>query len=172
MLNGSWWNTVITLARITFSGVANSLVRAVRLIRTRHAHQITAAALYILLWRAYSKFLESDQSIILDFYERKDDRWEAIFCIVATVLDFQLCVFQLVYSIRTEDFRMYVQCLTKLMAWMFALDHFKLCSLVDCSHPRLAILEEIHPGYIPSFLLWGVRWKKNKTHFFSSVWAH
>ena len=51
-LDGSGWTSVAT-------GVADSFIKASHLTRTRRAHQITAASLYILQQRAYSTHKEA-----------------------------------------------------------------------------------------------------------------
>ena len=58
-LEGSGWTTAICDAGIASSGVADSLLKAAHVTRTRHAHQVTAAALYILRNQAYKRYTES-----------------------------------------------------------------------------------------------------------------
>ena len=58
-LNGSGWTSLLTAAGIATSGVADSFLKASHLTRTRHAHQVTAAALYILLQRAFKAYMEA-----------------------------------------------------------------------------------------------------------------
>lgn len=48
-------------------GVANSLIYASQITKARHAHQLTAATLYILLHKAYNSYAEdvSDERTLL-----------------------------------------------------------------------------------------------------------
>jgi len=39
------------------------------------------------------------------------------------VLDLELCCLQLVRAIREANFALYVETLTQIVPWMFALDH-------------------------------------------------
>ena len=52
-LDGSGWTTAICSTGIATDGVADSLVKVTHLTRTRHAHQVTAAALFILQHHAW-----------------------------------------------------------------------------------------------------------------------
>ena len=60
---GSWiedggWTSVLVKAGVTTSGTADSFLKASHVSRTRHAHQVTAAALYILMDKAYKTYRE------------------------------------------------------------------------------------------------------------------
>ena len=54
-LDGSGWVEANQEAEIASHGIAESFQKASHIIRTRHAYQVTACALYILLRRAYMK---------------------------------------------------------------------------------------------------------------------
>ena len=58
-LDGSGWTSVIVDAGVTSTDVADSFIKASHLTGTRRVHQITAASLYILQQRAYSKYKEA-----------------------------------------------------------------------------------------------------------------
>ena len=61
-LNGSGWAEVLVQAEITTAGAGDSPYKATHLAHTRRAHQITAAALYILKHRAYESCPHSKSS--------------------------------------------------------------------------------------------------------------
>lgn len=52
-LEGSGWTRAITQADIATAGKADSFLKASHVSRTRHAHQVTACSLYILMHKAY-----------------------------------------------------------------------------------------------------------------------
>ena len=54
-LKGSGWTSVLVESGMISSGRSDALLKASHLKRTRDAHQVTAAALYILQMRAYAK---------------------------------------------------------------------------------------------------------------------
>ena len=53
-LTDSGWTVALSEAGIASSGIAESFLKVSHLTRTRHAHQITIAALYKLQKEAYS----------------------------------------------------------------------------------------------------------------------
>jgi len=51
-LDGSGWTAALVNASVTSSGRAESMLNASNIPRTRYAHEVTAASLYILQRRA------------------------------------------------------------------------------------------------------------------------
>ena len=60
-LDGSGRTAVLEAAEVKSSGVADSFLKASHLTRTRRAHQITAAVLFILQGKAYAPILKPFQ---------------------------------------------------------------------------------------------------------------
>ncbi len=58
-LNESGWTNALIQATIALPGKADSFLKGSHVTRTRHAHQVTAACLYLLLVRAYQLYTES-----------------------------------------------------------------------------------------------------------------
>ena len=61
-------------AEIASSGTADLFIKATHGTKTRHAHEVTAACLYALIWRAYSTSVgtnqnEADEEVALSFQE-------------------------------------------------------------------------------------------------------
>ena len=56
-LEDSGW----TKANIASAGTAQSFLNGTHVSRTRHAHQVTASSLYILMQRAYNKYLDNQE---------------------------------------------------------------------------------------------------------------
>lgn len=67
-LAGSGWVEVISQAEITTAGRAESLINCAHITRTRYAHQVTAASLFILQKQAYrngtSSLLKREKKLI------------------------------------------------------------------------------------------------------------
>ena len=53
------WKTAVFYAGIATSGVADSLLKAIHVTKTRYAHQIIAASLSILQHDAYDRYKET-----------------------------------------------------------------------------------------------------------------
>ena len=71
-LKGSGWVQALVQAEIATAGTADSFLRAAHVTRTRRAHRVTVAALYILKNRAYASYCVScsrDGQAVLDFKE-------------------------------------------------------------------------------------------------------
>ena len=58
-LEGCGWVEALVQAKVASAGTADSFLKASHVTRTRHAHQVTASSLYILLKKAYSQYMES-----------------------------------------------------------------------------------------------------------------
>ena len=58
-LDGSGWTTALQNGNIASSGKAEADLHASHITRARHAHQVTAACLYILQHKAYSNYIST-----------------------------------------------------------------------------------------------------------------
>jgi hypothetical protein len=58
-LEDSGWVEALVQAKVASAGIADSFLKASHVTRTRHAHQVTASSLYILLKKAYLDYTES-----------------------------------------------------------------------------------------------------------------
>ena len=66
-LDGSGWTTAITNSGISSSGKAQSFIGVHHICRTRYIHQVSVAALYVLMNKAYNQYIEkaaNDDSLI------------------------------------------------------------------------------------------------------------
>lgn len=59
-LERSGWEAAVSQAEITPPGTASAFVTASHVARTRHAHQVTATALYTLQHRACDEYAASE----------------------------------------------------------------------------------------------------------------
>ncbi len=102
---------------VASAGTADSFFSASHITRTRRAHQVTACAMYQCLQDAY-------QDYVISLEEGKEAKSLEDWCDqqrstipMFTVLPLQLTVLIFVRSIRTGNFPLYVQSLTKLVPW-------------------------------------------------------
>lgn len=61
-LDGSGWTTAITNSGISTSGKAQSFISVHHICRTRYMHQVSVAALYVLMNVAYDKYVDKLKS--------------------------------------------------------------------------------------------------------------
>ena len=62
LVQGSGWEKLITEAKVTTSGKAQSLLKGKPITLSRYNHQVTACALYIAKKKAYHNYRENTDS--------------------------------------------------------------------------------------------------------------
>ncbi len=155
-LQGSGWAQALVQAEIATVGTADSLYRATHVMRTRKAHQITAAALYILQYRAYDHYTltsaENGQPP-LDFEAWCDERKRSCpqFQYWATAMALEVCTLIYVWSLREANLAMYLDALTELVPWFFALDHTNYARWIPVHLRDMAELPKKHPDIYREF---------------------
>lgn len=125
-LEGSGWISAIMQANVASAGTADSFLKASHVSRTRHAHQVTACSLHILMCKAYDEYVQGlavDEEK-LDFEQWKERQSLACphFKYWATTLEFQLTILLFVQSLRDGRFSQYKDTINQLLPWFFALD--------------------------------------------------
>ncbi len=55
-LTDSGWTDILVTSEVTTPGTADSVLKVSHVTKTRHAHQVTAAALYVLQRKAYNSY--------------------------------------------------------------------------------------------------------------------
>ena len=152
---GSGWPEVLTNATVASPGVANSFLTASHITRTRRAHQVTAASLYLLMKKAYEEHRKTEET---DEPARAFDEWKEEkmkkcpqFLYWATVLDFELVCLQLVRAIREADFSLYLKAIRELLPWMFALDSHNYARWLSVHYRDMCELPLKHPAVYAEF---------------------
>ncbi|KAJ8395934.1 hypothetical protein AAFF_G00026420 [Aldrovandia affinis] len=156
VVQGSGWVQALVQAEIATAGTADSFLRASHVLRTRRAHQVTAAALYILQHRAYNHYCLGETRDAEDLPEFEDwccQRGEDIpqFHYWATVLELELLVLVYVRSLRQGSLMMYLDALTELVPWFHALDHTHYARWIPVHLKDMAELTTKHPDVARKF---------------------
>ena len=117
-LEDSGW----TKANIASAGTAQSFLNGTHVSRTRHAHQVTASSLYILMQRAYNKYLdnlEQNADVCYTFENWKSDMISKSpqFQFWSITLELELTLLKYVQLLRQCDFQLYVDSLVNLVPW-------------------------------------------------------
>ena len=125
-LEDSGWTSALVEADITSPGTADSFLKASHVSRTRHAHQITACSLHILMHKAYDEYT---MSLTVDEAPEAFENWctrrmteSPQFNYWYTTLEFELTILSFVRSLREDNFQLYIEVLDRLIPWFFALD--------------------------------------------------
>ena len=154
-LDGSGWTTVIGDAGVASTGVADSFIKASHLARTRRAHQVTAASLYILLHKAHLEYQgaleDGKEPLAFDAWKVKMSAEHPQFLYWCRVLDLELCVLQLVRSLREPNFHLYVESLGQIVPWVFALDHINYARWLSVHIRDMCLLSTKHPDIFQEF---------------------
>ena len=122
-LEDTGWVEALVQAKVASADTADSFLKVSRITRTRHAHQVTASSLYILLKRSYAHYQESLEpechaETFDDCCARYNQDIPQLY-FWHTALELELLVFSLVRFLREANFALYVNCLTKLTPWFF-----------------------------------------------------
>ncbi|KAK3880703.1 hypothetical protein Pcinc_014858 [Petrolisthes cinctipes] len=157
-LEDSGWKNALIQANIATSGAADSFIRASHVTKTRHAHQVTAATLQTLLKQAYSQDCTQDDGSITQPDDEVFEEWCTQQAKASVHFDYwlktlSLEVILLVYirSLREGNFELYVQSLTQVMPWMFALDHTHYSRWLSVHIRDLMDLIDKHPEVLAKF---------------------
>lgn len=154
-LDGSGWVQCLVASGLTTSGIADSFIHASSVKRTRYAHSVSAAALFVCLKRAYNQFCEHSGTQEQKSFEewRSGCENESVqFKYWSTVLDLELLVLSFVRSIRTGDFELYTDTLQTLAPWFFALDHAHYARWLPVHLRDMLSLQEQHPQIYAQFV--------------------
>ena len=154
-LEDSGWVEALVQAKVASAGTAESFLKATHVTRTRYAHQVTASSLYILLKKSYASYLESsepgDQHKAFEEWCVKRKQEAPQFNFWYTALQLELLVLTFIKSLRTGNFALYVDSLTKLAPWFFILGHTNYARWVPVHLRDMANLCTAHPEMAVEF---------------------
>ena len=155
-LTGTGWAETVCSAGVVTQGVAESLLTASHLSRTRRAHQVTMICLYILMCRAYQEYASGtgENEAVKTFHEWKEDKSTRCpqFLYWSDALDLQLHCLQLVRALREADFSLYVKAIKLILPWMFALDHPNYARWLSVHYRDMCGLSTKHPDVYTQFM--------------------
>lgn len=113
---------------------------------------MTASSLYILLNKSYASYLEpGDQHEAFEEWCVKCKQEAPQFHFWYTALQLELLVLTFIKSLRTGNFVLYVDSLTKLAPWFFILDHTNYARWVPVHLRDMANLSTAHPEMAVEF---------------------
>jgi len=154
-LDGSGWLQCLVESDVTTTGVAESCISASHVKRTRYAHSVTAAALYICLRRCYNKYCkDTDSAEQKPFDEWRSDceNQSAQFKFWSTALNLEMLVLSFVRSLRMGDFALYVDTLQAIAPWFFALDQVNYARWLPVHLRDMLSFQEQHPHIYEQFV--------------------
>lgn len=155
-LDGSGWTSLMFKAKVVHGkGVAESLTSASHVTRTRHAHEVTAAALHILMSKAYTAYradlAEAGVQLSLEDWCAEKASECPQFKFWHITLEFELIILSFVRSLREGNFPLYIESLSLLIPWFFALDHIHYARWLSVHIRDMVSLPAKHPDVSVQF---------------------
>lgn len=172
LLEGSGWTGALVKAGVATPWTADSFLKASHVTRTRRAHQVTASSLHLLLQKAYTEY-SNDLEEGNDLMSLEDWCTErAVSCpqfhFWSIILQLEIEVLIYVRSIREANFLLYIDALTKIVPWFFALGHTHYARWIPVHLRDMITLKDSHPDVHEQFLTGNFAVKKT-THSFSAI---
>ena len=153
LFDTSGWTGALTQANIATS---DSYLKVFHLTRTRHAHQVTASALYVLLHKAYTEYCSSQEGTecMQSLEAWSDQRANASpqFYFWFIILQLQLQVLIFVRSLREGDFKLYIESFGQIVPWFFAHNHTNYARWIPIHLHDMVSLAEKHPAVHQEFI--------------------
>ena len=120
--------------------------------KTRHAHHVTAANIHTLLHRAYAEY-ESEEIGVLSLEQWCELRAQqnVHFYYWLKTLELETLMLLYVRSLREGNFQLYLESLTNIVPWMFALDHTHYSKWLPVHIRDMTLLSEDHPKFYDEF---------------------
>ena len=169
-LENSGWVEALIQGNVFSAGVADSLIKVSHVARTKQAHQITASTLALLLDEAYEIYRRKNSKVCASketwTNRRKREIPQFQYWLVAFHLE--VLVLSFVRSLRSANFQLYLECITKLTPWFFSLDHPNYARWMSVHARDMAALKMAHPQVAAAFEDGHFTVQKSK-HAFSAV---
>jgi hypothetical protein len=145
--------TVLSQAGVATSGVAESFTYASHVKCTRHAHTVTAAGLYVCLKRSLDYCKQQNGKAMMSFDEWRENQKTSFiqFRFWDIELELELMVLTFVRSITESQFKLYTDCLQKLLPWFFACEHTNYARWLSVLVRDTLSLEQTHPTIYKQF---------------------
>ena len=148
MLSNSGWNTLLAEADVTTAGIAESLLHASHLKRTRLAHEISLVVFSKLKSEAYDS---TDKSVSEQDWEQEMNLKSPTFFYWNMILSLQKKIFTMIRSFREHKIDLYIFMLDKLAFLFFALDSVNYARWVpvhlrDMKNLPLSVKREFDKG--------------------------
>jgi len=121
LLKDSEWSKVLVQAGLFTSGVADKLLSASHIKKTRRSHELTLAALHILKMKAFEERV--DKSVGYNQWNDERRKDSPMFFYWSLVMELEANMLGFIRAIRTRNWKMYCKYLKTICPWFFALNH-------------------------------------------------
>ena len=163
-------------ADVATPGTAESFLKVSHLAKKRRAHEITAATLYVLQQSAYDHYKAalptSEAPLEFNAWCGKMASTQPQFTFWSQVLELEILILEIVRATREGNFNSYVESITALMPWMFALDHVNYARWLSVHVREMAPLQKSHPSVYQKFTSGAFAVHKSKNAFSAIAMDH
>ena len=146
---GNWlvdsgWTSALVQANIASTGTADSFIKA------------TAASLHTLLHKAYSEFTSEataagTEVLSLETWCGMRSQESVQFGYWLKTMSLEITLLLFIRSFREGNFQLYIETLTKIILWMFALDHTHYSRWLPVNIRDMMQLSNKHPAILAEF---------------------
>ena len=156
LLDGSGWTEALVQAGVAAAETVDSFLKAFHLTRTRHTYQVIASSLYLLLEDAYTDYYKKlgngSSKISLEKWcmERANSCPQFQFWHI--ILQLELYVMIFVRATHEGNLQLYIEDISKIVPWFFALDHTNYARWMPVHLRDLVSLKECHPTIHAEFV--------------------
>ena len=154
-LEGSGWMHAMTAANVTTEGRALGLQKGSQTSRGQWAHQVSAAALFILLHKSYAEYqttMPDEETVAFVEWCSQMSTQHPQFHYWYTVLQLEILFLQFMREQRERLFHLYIESLGKIIPWMFALDHYHYARRLTVHVKDMLALEDTCPSTHTQFV--------------------
>ena len=134
ILKDSEWPRILAQSGIFTSGVAEKLLSASHITKTRRSHKITLAALHVLKMKAYEERI--DHSVDYDQWAKNKLKKSPMFFYWSLVMELETNVLGFIRAIRTPKLENVLQVRENNLSVVFCFESSSLCPLDIYSYSR------------------------------------
>ena len=148
LLNGSGWIHILNKAQVCGPGNHESFLNAACVKKTRHAHQVTAAALYMLQQESYEQFCDATENppSIKEWRVQRNTS-STHFFFWDLILNLQIRMLSLLRATSETNLQHYIEMLKMFIPLLFALDKRNYAKWLTVHVDDMLLLKQQEPDF-------------------------
>ena len=154
-LDSSGWTEILSSASIETAGLtAESFLSASHIVKTRYAHQVTAASLYIHLSESYNTYTQEEimgPIMNFDMWCNYKSKYHPTFKFWYLALQFELTTLSHVRSVRSGNMKLYITSMEEICPWLYALNRQNYARWLPIHIRDMKSLPTMHPSVNEKF---------------------
>lgn len=149
-LQGSGWDEALVKSGITTPGRCEGILKSADIKRARYAHEVSLAALNIVLFEQFESDTETDDHDYFQWIKNKR-RTSPQFQYWIVVMELESILLQFVKCLRNADIDEYVKVVEQMCPWYLVTDHGHYGRWLPVFLSDLKRLPEKHPATYKEF---------------------